>query len=392
MATTKFPLGIYVHIPFCVKKCDYCDFLSAPGDSKCIREYVFMLISEIRAFCEISKEYSVKTVYFGGGTPSSIDKELISDICTAIGDTFDLSELSEMTIEVNPGTADLQKLAYYRNLGFNRISIGIQSCDNDELRLLGRIHTYEEAEACVRMAREAGFTNLSVDIMSALPGQTLDNYKRNIEKILAMNPEHISSYSLILEEGTRFFEKYGPDGAYKGMIPDEETDREMYAYTKKRLSEAGYERYEISNYARPGYESRHNSSYWTGTDYIGFGLGAASLIDGVRYVNARTFDEYGTCAGAKVFCQSDISTGSRRLEEKLTGKALMQEFMILGLRMTKGVSKNEFKSRFGADITEVYKKEIDKLLREGILSENSDRLFLTDFGLDVSNYAFEQFI
>ncbi len=367
-----------------------------------------MLKKEIRAFSKFSGKYSVKTVYFGGGTPSSIDETFISEIFEEIKAGFDLSELIEATIEVNPGTVTFEKLCSYKRTGFNRLSIGVQSADNEELKMLGRIHTFEQAEKTVEDARRAGFANISCDIISALPGQTLSKYQDNLEKILQLNPEHISSYSLIIEEGTKFYELYGPGGKQKDSIPDEETDRAMYAWTKKRLKEAGYDRYEISNYAKPGYESVHNSSYWTGTDYIGFGLGASSLINGKRYSNVQTHSEYAEFAADEICCERhsemrvgtrdnvcdeiDVSTRCRRLEEVLDKEARMAEFMILGLRMTKGVSDKEFFERFGEKLTEIFGTQIEKLVHEGLLEAEAGNIRLTDFGLDVSNIVFEEFI
>ncbi|MCQ2537794.1 MAG: coproporphyrinogen III oxidase, partial [Lachnospiraceae bacterium] len=271
-------------------------------------------------------------------------------------------------------------------------SIGIQSADDKELIMLGRIHSFRDAVNTVEMARRAGFDNLSVDIMSALPGQTLEKYRENLQKILSLNPEHISAYSLILEEGTAFYDKYGPDGKLAATIPDEDTDRAMYSLTKEMLKEAGYERYEISNYSKPGYESRHNSSYWIGTEYIGFGLGASSLINNRRYANTDSHEIYRNYSCQRVESRADISTKCRILEETLEKDGLMSEFMILGLRMTKGISGAEFREKFGIDIQTKYGIEIDKLISEGILEIKEDRIALTEFGLDVSNYAFEKFI
>ncbi len=392
MAMTKLPLGIYVHIPFCVRKCNYCDFLSAPEDISCVREYVFMLKKEILAFKKAAGRYYVRTIYFGGGTPSSIDAGLIAEIFETIRDVFDLTFLTETTIEVNPGTVSPEKLSMYGRIGFNRLSIGVQSADDNELKMLGRIHTFEQARETVEEARKAGFMNISCDVISALPGQSMEKYKDNLEKILSLNPEHISSYSLIIEEGTKFFEMYGPDGEKKEMLPDEETDRAMYAWTKERLKKAGYERYEISNYARPGFESVHNSSYWTGTDYIGFGLGAASLIDGRRYSNVGTHGEYSMYAADETIDDTNVSTRCRLLDEVLDKEAQMSEFMILGLRMTKGVSETSFREKFNENLSDIYGKSIEKLVREGLLERSDDYIRLTDFGLDVSNIVFEEFL
>ncbi len=376
----KKPCGIYVHIPFCKQKCRYCDFLSAPGDSKCIREYVSVLKKEIGSYREKASEYEVKTLYFGGGTPSVLEPEQISDVVETLKATFDLGGLEEFTIEVNPGTVTREKLLGYRKAGADRLSVGIQSADDDELRLLGRIHSFEEAKECFSMAREAGFENISADVISALPKQTIENYSRTLDSIIALKPEHISSYSLIIEPGTPFYKEYGEEGPKKNDLPDENTDRKMYALTKEKLLKAGYHRYEISNYSLPGRESKHNSSYWTGREYFGLGLGASSFVSGVRYSNARVLKEYAK------------DPTKRIIEEETDQKSLMAEFMILGLRMTAGVSKKEFKRRFGVDFEDVYGEITEKLIKEKVITEEGDNLRLTDYGLDVSNAVFAEYI
>ncbi len=376
----KRPCGIYVHIPFCKQKCKYCDFLSAPGNSDCIREYVSALKKEIEGYAETAKDYRVLTLYIGGGTPSVLEAEQIADIVGTLRSVFDMTGLEEFTIEVNPGTVTPEKLKGYREAGANRLSVGIQSANDEELRLLGRIHNFEEACICVEEAREAGFENLSVDVISALPYQTIGEYSKTLDKIIALKPEHISSYSLIVEPGTPFFEDYGENGAKRDALPDEETDRRMYALTKEKLAAAGYERYEISNYAIPGFESKHNSSYWTGREYFGLGLGASSFVKNVRYSNLRDMAGY----------KKDPSV---RVTEEITDEAgLMAEFMILGLRMTAGVSKKEFKRRFGREISDVYAREIEKFKGEKVMEEDGDMLRLTDYGLDVSNMVFAEFL
>lgn len=374
-------VGIYVHIPFCKRKCRYCDFLSAPGDENAIREYIYVLLKEIGAHRKTAEDYRVRTIYIGGGTPSSIAPSYIREIRDRIFDVFDLSELEEFTIEVNPGTVDLEKLSTYREIGINRLSIGIQSAKDSELKKLGRIHTFNEAKECVLNARKAGFTNISVDLMSALPGQSLQDYRENIEEILKLEPTHISSYSLIIEEGTPFFDDYSEKGAHHDELPDEETDRAMYALTGQMLEEKGFHRYEISNYSKEGYESVHNSSYWTGTDYFGFGLGASSYINGTRYRNVSAMSSYLEAP----LVHEEI--------EKLSLEDKMSEFMFLGLRMTKGIDTEEFQKRFGISIFDRYGKQLEKLFRLGLIEKaQKNRIRLTEFGLDVSNVVFEEFV
>lgn len=383
-AEPKKPLGLYVHIPFCIKKCRYCDFLSAPADDSVKKQYVEALCKEIKNYKELTKEYALATIYFGGGTPSVLEVSLLEQLLAVIRQTFDAGMTEEITIEVNPGTVSPEKLKKYRELGINRLSIGVQSAKEEELKLLGRIHSFEEAKQTVLWAREAGFENISMDLISALPGQSLTDYKENVEAILALHPEHISSYSLIVEEGTPFYEQYAEGREREGDLPDEETDRAMYAYTKERLAEAGLERYEISNYAKPGYESKHNSSYWTGVEYLGVGLGASSLFTNARYHNETDLTAY----------MEEVEAGQdvRREIERLVLEEQMEEFMILGLRRMCGISRAEFQKRFGRPLETVYGSALHKLKKQGLLVAEGDAVALTELGIDVSNQVFMEFI
>lgn len=384
-AEPKKPLGLYVHIPFCVKKCNYCDFLSVPADDATKKRYVDALCKEIAGYKELTKDYELATVYFGGGTPSVLEVSLVEQLLATIQNCFTIDmAAAEITLEVNPGTATPDKLRRYREMGINRLSIGVQSAKEEELKLLGRIHTFEDAKQTVQWAREAGFTNISMDLISALPKQTLEDYKANVEAILSLNPEHISSYSLIIEEGTPFFLQYGEGAAKEGDLPDEETDRAMYAYTKERLAGAGYERYEISNYAKPGFESRHNSSYWTGTEYLGVGLGASSLFTNARYHNETDLLTY--------IKESEEGRDVRREIERLMPEEQMEEFMILGLRRMCGISRTEFRERFGKPIETVYGSALQKLKKQELITVEGDRVALTELGIDVSNQVFVEFV
>lgn len=376
-------LGIYVHIPFCVKKCNYCDFLSFPlkTDTDCRKteNYVKALQQEIRNPFKLPESPAeVDTIYFGGGTPSLLSEWQIGAVLEMINRKFLVNPKAEITMECNPGTVTAQSLRAYRELGINRLSIGIQSAVEKELALLGRIHTFSQAKQAVSWAREAGFTNLSVDLMSAVPGQTLASYEHSLREILALEPQHISSYSLIIEEGTPFYEKY------KDSPPvEEETDRKMYEMTQQMLVDRGYARYEISNYARPGYESRHNTKYWIGEDYLGVGLGASSKIGKFRLKNETDMTTYLEKLG-----NGETVTF---VEEKLSEEDEKFEFFILGMRCRKGVSLKKYKERFGEDASLRYGKTIEKICGMGLAAREEDRLFLTDKGIDVSNLVFEMF-
>ena len=424
----KRPLGLYIHIPFCVKKCAYCDFLSFPSDDVTKERYVNALCEEIKANKENAAEYTVETVYFGGGTPSVLSVEQIGQIFETVLDTFSVrgfedetsgkkekkdkkklrfgkknaeepeqtetpearlgrvmnGELAEITIEVNPGTADAEKFAALYALGFNRLSMGLQSAITEELQCLGRIHTKEQFAECVKGAREAGFRNISGDLMSGLPNQTEETLTESIRFLLAQQPEHISVYSLQVEDGTEFYKRYGEDGPEKDSLPDEDADRAMYELTGKLLAEAGYERYEISNYAKPGFESHHNSSYWVGTEYLGVGLGASSLMSNARFHNTTDMEEYIGGAGDPFSLREDM--------ERLVQKELMEEFMFLGLRMCKGIEKAEFKRRFKCEIETVYGDVMKRLVSQGVLAESEGRVFLTSRGIDVSNVVLAEFL
>ena len=285
-------LELYLHIPFCVKKCNYCDFLSAPAEEKTRAAYVDTLIREIEGF-EEPEDYEVVTVFFGGGTPSILPGEAILRLMEALRKKFHFREEAEITLEANPGTVDEKKLSFYKKAGINRLSFGLQSTDAEELKKLGRIHTWEKFLESFELARKAGFSNINVDLMSALPGQTVESWEKTLKQVIALNPEHVSAYSLIIEEGTPFYQLYEKDaekrdaGEEPELLPSEEEERAMYELTGSVLKENGYLHYEISNYAKPGRECRHNLGYWQRKDYLGFGLGASTLLNPVRYKNTE---------------------------------------------------------------------------------------------------------
>ena len=367
----KKPLELYIHIPFCEKKCNYCDFLSFRALPQVHREYTDQLCREIRAAGNGLREFQAVTIFIGGGTPSVFDPLLIRKIMETVGESFSLDPEAEATIEVNPGTLLRNKLPVYRSCGINRLSIGLQSADNGDLAWLGRIHSFEDFLKTFQYARMEGFSNISVDLMSGIPGQTLPGWEETLRKTAELGPEHISAYGLIIEEGTPFYEMYGEDGKdraqHEGELPDEETERLMYHWTREILEEYGFTRYEISNYAKPGFACRHNLGYWERTEYLGIGTGAASLIGNQRW-----------------------NEGGEKIT--LSGKDQMEEYMFLGLRKMEGVSKAEFSGIFGCEIEAVYGDVIQKMCEKNLLEISGDFIRLTDFGIDVSNYVMSEFL
>ena len=393
----KEELSLYIHIPFCVRKCGYCDFLSAPADEKARDRYVQALLMEIERYQGTeTADRKIKTLYIGGGTPSILSVDQLDCIMQKIKYTFNFCDDIEASMEMNPGTASKEKCRALYQMGINRLSIGLQSTNDMELKTLGRIHSYEDFINTYTWCREAGFQNINVDLMAALPYQIVESYTTGLRKIIRLAPEHISAYSLILEEGTPFYQKYN-SGCYP--LPDEEQERLMYRETEQILAQAGYERYEISNYAKKGYACRHNLVYWQGGDYLGLGLGSSSYMDGVRFHNTTDFNTYvNQCAYVED-------------REELSVQAKMEEFMFLGLRVMAGVSGTEFEKRFGKTMEDVYGDVLRKHEEEGLLQidrkedrkeaaaaepakgkTNIEKVMLTTKGVDVSNYVFADFL
>ncbi|MCH4071546.1 radical SAM family heme chaperone HemW [Pseudoramibacter sp.] len=383
-------LEIYVHIPFCQSKCRYCDFLSWPERNQAsVKNYFDALGREIAAYKK-PKDRPVGTVYFGGGTPSAVDPRLIAQTAMALEEKFGFDfkdEKLEKTIEVNPKTVDEAQLKGYRELGFNRLSVGIQSLSAGLLKTLGRLHTAEEALAVLDMAEAAGFDNISADLMSGLPGQTLEDIDKAVARIAAYpSVRHISCYSLIIEPGT-VFEKWQREGRLG--LPSEKEERRMYHHLCRSLEARGFHQYEISNFARPGCASRHNSGYWDLTPYAGFGLGAASLSeqgptdqDGAffRRENTRDFETY-------------LKNPSRSFEgHALPKREAEGDFMFLGLRTAAGVRDEDFIKIFGESFKSIYKKEISTLIKENLIKADGSRIFLTRKGLDLANQVFMAFV
>ena len=373
-------MELYLHMPFCVRKCAYCDFLSFPSGAKTQRMYAKRLMEDIGVMGKRYGEIPVETIFIGGGTPSVPDSGLIVEIMEHVRHAFHVADGAEISMEANPGTVTREKLTDYRKAGINRLSFGLQSANDRELKLLGRIHTWAEFLESFTLARECGFANLNIDLMSALPGQTCESWKETLSRVTDLDPEHISAYSLIIEDGTPFGERYGSEEGRK-LLPDEDSEREMYHETKRFLKDCGYERYEISNYAKPGRECRHNIGYWTGVPYLGLGLGASSYLDGCRFTVNPDMKQY---LEEKPGLFTDI--------EKLTKKDMEEEFFYVGLRMTAGVSLSEFERRFGISAKEVYPGLMETFVKEKAARFEGDRFVLTDYGLDVSNYIMAQFL
>ena len=359
----RIPLELYVHIPFCVRKCQYCDFLSGPSDEETKDRY--------------TEDYEIVSVFIGGGTPSALKAEAIASIMRTLQEQFFFCEDAEVTIEANPGTVDLEKLTIYRNVGINRLSLGLQSTDAEELKLLGRIHSYEEFLKSYEWAREAGFSNINIDLMFAIPGQTGEAWRQHLYQVAELNPEHISAYSLIIEEGTPFAEQ-------NLDLPDEDTEYQMYEDTAEILERYGYRQYEISNYAKQGYMCRHNAGYWQRREYLGFGLGASSLYGGMRFSNTHQMQEYLKESRNPDQIRQDVTVLSRN--ERI------EEFMFLGLRMTEGISEKKFEENFDVRLMDVYGDILQKYEETGFMEHIETKWRLTRKGIHVSNHILADFL
>lgn len=372
-------IGIYIHIPFCIKKCEYCDFVSYCNKEKYVPQYINALKKEIKN--NINKEYKITTIYIGGGTPSSIEEKYIADIIETIKLNMNDENLKEfknveVTIEVNPGTVTEKKLETYKEIGINRLSIGLQETHDELLKSIGRIHTYEEFLKTYNLARKIGFNNINVDLMIALPNQTIQDIKENLEKIIKLNPEHISVYSLILEEGTPFYNKYNEN---KIRLPDEELERNMYWYVKNTLENNGYIHYEISNFLKKGFESKHNMNCWNQEEYLGFGVAAHSYNNKIRYSNTNSIEEY-------------IKGSNKIIHEKQTLEDMQKEYMLLGLRKIEGINIQKFKNKFAQNPIFIFKEQLSKLVDEELIIVDGNEIKLTNKGLDLANIVWEEFV
>ena len=373
-------LGVYIHIPFCIKKCDYCDFISYCDKNSLIEPYMKVVKKELKEEIEkvIHDDYQITTIYIGGGTPSSINAKYIVELMNVINEVINEKENGglEITIEVNPGTVTEEKLKAYQKAGINRLSIGLQETNNELLKSIGRVHTYEQFLETYTLARSVGFQNINVDLMIGLPEQSIENIKKSLDKIIDLKPEHISVYSLILEEGTKLYKKYQNKII---ELPEDEFERHMYWYVKNKLENAGYRHYEISNFARPGFESRHNVNCWKQKEYIGIGLAAHSYIKEKRYSNSSTMEKY-------------LEGEKKEVHETQSKEDKEKEYMLLGLRMIQGVSIQQFKNKFGENPIFLFKNELSKLVEENLVEIDGDKIKLTSKGLDLANLVWEEFV
>lgn len=406
-------LELYLHIPFCERKCAYCDFLSAPADLPVRISYIKKLQEEIAYYGAQYGEYQVSSIFFGGGTPTILEGYQLAAILETVKEHFNITTDAEITVECNPGTLTAGKAEKLVQAGFNRLSMGLQSADDRELQLLGRIHNFAQFLESYDLARKAGFQNINVDLMSALPGQTLKSWQDTLQKVTALRPEHISAYSLIIEEGTPFYERFAEDerireeGGHPRLLPEEDVERQMYELTETFLHTKGYERYEISNYAKPGYECRHNCGYWIRKDYLGLGLGASSLVEHQRFQNTSKLKTYleqeysPQCEGQHERIAETIQlqeetglsqTGHHIHIETLDKKSEMEEFMFLGLRLMAGISRQQFEKKFQVTLNSVYGEVLRKLKGEQLIEEIAGYVRLTEHGIDVSNYVLAEFL
>lgn len=368
-------IGIYIHIPYCKKKCKYCDFISFENKEETIEKYVTTLKKEIDECQYIG--FNIKTIYIGGGTPSYIDANKISEIISKIREKFIVNQDAEITLEINPGTVSKEKLETYKKIRINRLSIGLQSTDNNILKQIGRIHTYEEFLNTYKMAREIGFNNINVDLIFALPGENEDSVAIQVSKIINLKPEHISVYSLILEDDTPLKRMVDNNEI---ELPTEDEERKMYWKINELLEENDYKHYEISNYSLQNYESKHNTDCWEQKEYLGFGVAAHSYYGGKRFSNVKTIEEYLE------------KWKYKEIEEEQNKEMMAKEYMMLGLRKIDGVSISRFEQKFQINPLFYFRFEISKLVEEELIEIDLDNIRLTKKGLDLANIVFEEFI
>lgn len=375
-------IGIYIHIPFCKGKCNYCDFTSFANKDKSIEKYIKCVKKEIQNKAS-NKKYLVKTIFIGGGTPSYISEKYIGEILETLKSNFDVSKNAEITIEVNPGTVDKNKLEKYYEYGINRISIGLQTSNDQILKLIGRIHAFEQYEQTINIAREVGFTNINSDIIIGLPTQTIYDVEDTINKLIELELTHISVYSLIVEDGTKI-EKMLSNNEI--TLPDEEIERYMYWFAKRKLEQNGFIHYEISNFSKPGFQSQHNLDCWKQKEYLGFGTAAASYENKTRYANTSCLEDY------ILNIEKDEGFKNIKIEEKQSKQSEMNEYVILGLRKLEGINTVAFKKKFGKDLFEEYKEQFNQLIQEELLVFDVNYIKLSKKGLDLANIVWREFM
>lgn len=374
--------GIYIHIPFCKQKCFYCDFTSYCDKNNLMEDYIKCLKKEIQKELK-NKNLLVDTIYIGGGTPSILKPEYIKEIIYEINDNSNILDNAEITIEVNPGTVDIKKLESYKKYGINRLSIGLQSANDKLLKQLGRIHNYEQFFKCFQDARKAEFKNINIDLMIGLPNQTIQDIFDSVQKIVNINPEHISVYSLIVEEGTKLYNQIEKGDL---VIPEEEFERKMYWMVKESLKKFGYNHYEISNFSKVGYESKHNTNCWNQKEYLGFGVAAHSYFNNIRYSNISNIEEYIKNIDSEEYEKN------REIHEIQSEESKQKEYMLLGLRKIDGIDITEFKNKFIQNPIYLFRKELNKLIEKDLIEIDENNIKLTNKGLDLANLVWEEFV
>ena len=377
-------LGVYIHIPFCKRKCYYCDFISFGNKEELVQKYINALADEIvESAKQINREYEITTIYIGGGTPSFIDEENIEKILNNVYENYNVSKKAEITIEINPGTVTWEKITKYKQIGINRVSIGLQSTNDELLKQIGRIHNYEDFANTYNMVKKAGFDNINIDLMLGLPNQTIRDLQESLNKVIELNPKHISVYSLIVEEETPLQKMLEEN---KISLPPEEMERDMYWLVKETLEKNDYEHYEISNFAKKGYESKHNLNCWEQKEYLGFGVAAHSYMNSKRFSNTSIIEEY-----IKNIEEGKIKK-NQTIEENQTNEDKQKEYMLLGLRKIEGVRIQQFKKKYVHNPLFLYHKELEKLVNEELIEIDGDYIKLTKKGLDLANLVWEKFI
>ncbi|KJZ82757.1 MULTISPECIES: radical SAM family heme chaperone HemW [Clostridium] len=370
-------MSLYIHIPFCKQKCLYCDFPSYAGKESLINEYIRALNEEILRKCS---KYKIASIFVGGGTPSYLNEINLESLLKTIN-LLDFKDDFEFTIECNPGTLNEEKLVLMKNYNVNRISMGLQTTNDNLLKEIGRIHSFEEFKKNYNQARKAGFENINVDLMFGLPNQHMKDWKASLEDVMSLEPDHISAYSLIIEEGTCFYNLYNND---KLNIPNEEEERSMYLFTKGFLEDYGYNQYEISNYAKVNKECFHNKVYWKCNEYLGLGVSASSFVDEKRFKNIDDIKIYIEKINNNEDVTEEIHVNNINDD--------MEEFMFMGLRMIEGINLKTFKKRFGKDVFDIYDEVIKNNIKKGLLVVDSEKLYLSEKGIELSNYVMSDFI